>query len=67
MELSGTTRQVPSLYLTTFSSFVSFRKIDWHASDPACVLSQLHFVLLRALSGVLILRQHTFWHAWWDI
>jgi hypothetical protein len=24
-----------------FSSFVSFRKIDWHASDPAHVLSQL--------------------------
>jgi hypothetical protein len=45
------------LYLTTFSSFVSFRKIDWHASDPARVLSQLCFGLLCAWRGVLILRQ----------
>jgi hypothetical protein len=40
-ELSGTTRQVPGFYLIIFLSFVSFRKNDWHASDPAHVLSQL--------------------------
>jgi hypothetical protein len=30
MELSGTTRQVPSLLSDYFVSFVNSRKIDWH-------------------------------------
>jgi hypothetical protein len=41
-------------------------KIDWHASDSATCVKPALFGLLCACE-VLILRQHTFWHARWDI
>jgi hypothetical protein len=49
-----------------FSSFVSFRKIDWHASGFITCVKPASFGLLCAWRGVLILRQHTFRHARWD-
>jgi hypothetical protein len=45
-------------YLTAFSSFVSFRKIDWHALDSATCVKPALFGLLCAWREVLILRQH---------
>jgi hypothetical protein len=42
-------------------------KIDWYASDSATRVKPALFGLLCAWREVLILRQHTFWHARWDI
>jgi hypothetical protein len=39
------------------SSFVSFKKIDWHASDSAKRVKPALFSLLCAWHEVLILRQ----------
>jgi hypothetical protein len=40
---------------------------NWHASDSATCVKPAFFGLLCAWREVLILRQHTFWHAQWDI
>jgi hypothetical protein len=65
MELSGTTRQVPSFWNLTTLSFVNFQgKLTGTSRDLFACEASL-FGLLCAWREVQILRQHTFWHAWW--
>jgi hypothetical protein len=69
MELYGTTQQVPFLS-NHFHNLLVSGKIDWHASGfrrPGHVCGASKSGLLCAWREVLILRQHTFWHAQWDM
>jgi hypothetical protein len=65
MELSGTTRQVQALVLTTLS-FVNFQGKLIGTLWNLLVCEASLFGLLCAWRRVRILCQHTFWHAWWD-
>jgi hypothetical protein len=66
MELSGTTRQVPSFEDLTTLSLVNFQEKLTGTSWNLCACEASLFGLLCAWRKVQILRQHTFWHAWWD-